>query len=233
MRVVTLLSDVLGYDSLAEITSEQRIRERFVDFAVTIDGVTRFLIEVKAAGLTIRDRHIEQAEHYAAQGNIPWVLLTNATTWNLYHLTFDEGIDYERVFSVDLESGSLDEAVSSLRIPHRKLIVKGAHETFWKGKLALSPKSVGRALLTESVLRLIRREMRHQKGFLIDIEDLAKALHELFTPEAREQVGPAKIRKGTRPKNLRPRKVKTKPQEEADISDHKIESPAPSPKDAS
>ena len=220
MRVVTVLSDVLGYDNLSEITSEQRIRERYVDFAVTIDGVTRFLVEVKAAGLTLRDRHIEQAEHYAAQGNIPWVLLTNASTLSLYHLTFDEGIDYERVFSIDLESGSLDEAVSSLRILHRKLIVKGEHERFWKEKLALSPESVGRALFTHGVIRLIRREMRHQKGFLIDIEDLAKVLHELFTPEAREQMGPAKIRKGTKPK-VRRRRSQEKDQK-ASIAENAI-----------
>ena len=71
LHVVRLLTDVLGYDELSEGTSEQRIRHRYVDFAVRIDGVTKFLIEVKAAKSPLRDRHIEQAEHYAAQKNIP------------------------------------------------------------------------------------------------------------------------------------------------------------------
>ncbi len=63
--------------------------------------------------------------------------------------------------------------------------------------------------------------MRHQKGFLIDIEDLAKALHELFTPEAREQMGPAKIRKGTKPK-VRRRPTQQKDQK-ASIAENAME----------
>ena len=216
IRVVRLLSDVLGYDELTEITSEQRIKRRYVDFAIKIDGVIKFLIEVKGAAVTLRDRFIEQSQRYASEGNIRWVILTNGVVWNLYHLTFEEGIDYERAFSVDLSSDPPDQAATFLGHLHRKAILKGKHETFWKERLALNPQSLGRALFAEEVLRLIRREVRRQEGFLIDIEDLAKALQGMFTPEARQQMGPVKVRGRQKPKRKqRPRRpasqAKSKP----------------------
>lgn len=197
MLVAKVLSDVLGYDELSEITAEQRIRDRFVDFAVKINGVTKFLVEVKAAGTKLRERHIDQAESYASRGNIRWALLTNGTAWNLYHLTFEEGIEYEQAFAVDLGSDeiSIDEAASQLGLLHRKSVLKGELERFWKERLALNPESLGNALFSEDVLRNIRREIRRRKGFMIDTEDLAKAIRELFAQEAREQMGPLKIRR--------------------------------------
>ena len=208
IRVIRLLADVLGYDELREITSEQRIKRRYVDFAIKLDGVVKFLIEVKPAAMTLRDRYIEQSQRYASEGNIRWVVLTNSVDWNLYHLTFEEGIDYAKAFAVDLSEDDLNEAVSLLGLLHKKSIVKGRLEKFWQEKQALSPKSIGRALFTEDVLRVIRREVRRNEGFQIDIEDLAQAVHELFTPEAREQMGPVKIR------TVRKAKRKPRPAEE-------------------
>ena len=216
LHVVRLLTDVLGYDELSEVTSEQRIRHRYVDFAVRIDGVTKFLIEVKAAKSPLRDRHIEQAEHYAAQENSPWVLLTNAVVWNLYHLTFEEGIDYVEAFSVDLRSDSIEEAASLLGILHRKAIAKRQHEKFWEERVALSAETLGRALFTKDVLNTIRREVRHDKKILVDPEDLAKALHDLFTTEARESMGPVKIRKSKKSQKRKRNPARRPPQPEAE-----------------
>ena len=103
-RLVKFFEEVLGYDSFTEITKEQQVKDKYVDLAIKIDDLVRFLVEIKAAGVTLRDRHIEQAERYAAESNIRWVLLTNGVVWNLYHLSFEEGIEYERVYSVDLSS---------------------------------------------------------------------------------------------------------------------------------
>ncbi len=53
---VTLVKDMLakifGYDKYEELTSEQQIRGTYCDLAVKIDGKIKFLIEVKAAGIT-------------------------------------------------------------------------------------------------------------------------------------------------------------------------------------
>ncbi len=201
-RISKVLEDALGYDPLTEVTREAQVKEKYVDIAVKIDGVIKFLIEVKSAATTLRDRHIDQAQHYAAEGNIPWVVLTNGIVWNLYHLSFDEGIEYTRAFSVDLSSDPFDGACERLGLLHRQSIKKGQLEEYWEQQVALSAESIGRALFTDEILKRIRREIRRHEGILIDEEDLGKALHDLLSVESRERIGPLKIR--------RTRKIRTR-----------------------
>ncbi len=81
-RLMMVFQDVLGYDPLTEITREMPIKTKYVDLALKIDGVIKLLVEAKAAGSDLRDRHIEQAKSYAAESNIRWVVLTNGVNWN-------------------------------------------------------------------------------------------------------------------------------------------------------
>ena len=193
-RIEEVLKGVLGYTT-EEITKESQIKGKFVDIAIKLNGVVRLLIEVKRAGVKLRDRHIEQAEGYAAKGNVRWVLLTNGVMWNLYHLTFEEGIESEHAFIVDLSSNSIEEAAEDLGILHRKSIMKGEHEKFWQRRLALSPESIAKVLFAENVLRFIRKEIRKREEILIDIEDIAKELFQTFSPTAQGRIGAVKIYK--------------------------------------
>jgi len=211
-RISRVLEEALGYDPMTEITRETQIRAKYVDIAVRINGSIRFLIEAKSAGTKLRDRHIDQAQHYAAEGNIPWVVLTNGVVWNLYHLTFDEGVEYTKAFSVDFREDSIDKCAEAIGVLHRRCIIKGQLEAYWEKRVALSPASIGRALFTFEALRLIRREIRRQEGILIDEEDLAASLHAMLSDEVREQVGPLKIRKGSkrRKRSRAPKEVSAK-----------------------
>lgn len=195
-RLIKMFEDVLGYDPISEISREAQMKNKYVDIALKVDGVVRLLVEAKAAGVVLRDRHIEQAQSYASRNNYQWVLLTNGVAWHLYHLTFEEGIEYERAFVVDLsDTDKLPLSTSLLSLLHRSSIRKGEHEAFWQKQKALGPASICRALLNEGVLRLLRREIRRDEGLLIDSEDLAAAIQSMLSPEARELAGPLKIRK--------------------------------------
>ncbi len=205
-RIVKMFEEVLGYNAMEEITREQQIKDKYVDFAIKVDGKTRFFVEAKAAGVTLRDRHIEQAKNYAANANIRWVLLTNGVAWNLYHLSFEEGIEEEQAFAVDLSSREdIDKAAQALGILHRQAVRRGDLEEFWQRRIALNPESISRVLFTEEMLRTIRRQIRKQQGMQVDEEDLAHAMHEMFSMEARERIGPLRIR--------RRRKAKAKKQD--------------------
>jgi predicted type IV restriction endonuclease len=195
LRLVKVFEDVLGWDGMSEISREAQLKNKYVDIALKIDNVTKLLVEAKAAGEKLRDRHVEQAERYASENNFRWVVLTNGVVWNLYHLTFDEGIEYEKAFSIDLSDGDhFDLNAQRLALLHRQAIEKGEHETFWERTSALNPESVGRVLFDEQVLSLIRRKIHQSQGILLDVEDLAAAIHDLFSDDARERVGPPKIR---------------------------------------
>lgn len=225
LRIIKVFEEILDYDPMSEITREAQIRDKYVDLAIKIDGAVKLLVEAKSAGTTLRDRHIDQAQHYAAEGNIKWVLLTNGVEWNLYHLSFDEGVEYVRAFSFDLAVDPVDKAAPLLGLLHRQGIKKGDLEEYWEHKAALSADSIGRALFTEQTLKFVRREIRRREGLLIDQEDLAKAIHEMLSTEAREQIGPLKIRK--RPKT----RVKVAPIATVTVpaSDQPAAVPAPDP----
>lgn len=207
-RIIKVFELVLGYSMLSEITRESNIKDKYVDLAIKIDGRIRLLVEVKSAGTVLRDRHIEQAERYAAEGNHRWVVLTNGTSWNLYHLTFEEGIEYERLFALDLaDAEAFDTSVSCLALLHRQCVRKGQLDDHWDKRVAMNPASVGKSLFSEAVLRLIRRDIRKRENLVVDEEDLAKAIHEMMTPEAREQIGPMRIRRKKKPTRRDPAEV--------------------------
>lgn len=193
-RVVKVFEDVLGYDALEEITRETAIKDKYCDLGIKIDGTIRLLVEVKSATTTLRERHIEQARNYAANSNLRWVLLTNGVQWILFHLTFEEGIEATQAFDADVELDA-DRASELLALLHKQSICKGAPDEYWQQKSALSAASIGNALFAEPVLMLIRREIRRRESLLIDVEDLGAALHGMFSTEAREQIGPFKIRR--------------------------------------
>lgn len=195
-RLIKLFEEVLGYDAMTDISREAQMKGKFVDIVLKVDGAVRLLVEAKAAGETLRERHIEQAQAYASRNNYPWVLLTNGVAWQLFHLTFEEGIDYETAFRVDLhEEGGFETAVVHLALLHKQALKRGELEAFWKKARALGPASIGPALMQETVLALIRREVRRSEGLLIDVEDLAKGIHDMLSPEARELIGPVRVRR--------------------------------------
>jgi len=195
-RLIKVFEEVLGYDMLTDVSRETQLKNKYVDIALKVDGVTRLLVEAKAAGEKLRDRHIEQAQAYASRNNYRWVLLTNGVVWNLYHLTFEEGIEYDRAFSIDLSHAqSVDDAADKLALLHKQAVKKNELEHFWEKSSALNPATIGKTIFSESVIALIRREIRKERGILIDPEDLIVAIHGILSAEARELIGPAKLRK--------------------------------------
>jgi predicted type IV restriction endonuclease len=193
-RIEKVFEDVLGYN-FKEISHELEVNCKYVDLAIKVDGTIKFFVEVKAAGKKLRQRHVEQVELYAAQGNIPWLLVTNGVEWKLYHLTITTGepVDFEQVFSVTLAEETIEESAEKLACLHRNSVKAGAHERFWEHQTALSAATIGRAIFTEGVLRHIRKEIHQRQEILIDIEDLAGAIHDLLTTEAKELIGPPKV----------------------------------------
>jgi hypothetical protein len=200
LRLCRFFEEVLGYDGLQDISRESQLKNKYVDICLKIDGRVRLLIEAKAADQQLRERHIEQAQSYASQNNYRWVILTNGVDWHLYHLTFEEGIESERAFEVSLASEDrFDEAAQRLALLHKQSIRKGELESFWEKTAALAASSIAKVLFSEDVLMFIRREIRKDTGLLIDPEDLGKSIHGMLSAEAREQIGPMRIRKRRRP----------------------------------
>ena len=108
MKIVTdMLEDVFGYDKYTEITSEYAIRGTYCDLAIKIDGEPKYLIEVKAIGLDLKDHHLRQAVNYGANHGIQWVILTNSIDWEIYRIRFEKPISHQLLCSLNFHELNL------------------------------------------------------------------------------------------------------------------------------
>ena len=164
--ITDFLAEVLGYDKYTEITTEFSVRSTFCDLAITIDGDLRYLIEVKSAGTDLKDNHLRQAVDYAANQGIEGVILTNGSCWHVHRVHFEQPIRSELVLNLDLldENRRTAEIVRDLALLSREATTTGSMEKYWKQKEATSRFVVGHLLLTESMLRLLRRHIRQLSG---------------------------------------------------------------------
>lgn len=160
--VVDMLAEIFGYDKYSEITSEHAIRGTFCDLAIKLDGTLEMLIEVKAIGLDLKDAHVKQAVDYAANQGVDWVVLTNAASWRVYKVTFGKPIDQDLVIEIDFCSlvPRQIKDVESLYLFCKEGWMKSVLGDYHTQKLALSRFSLAALVLSESVLDVIRRELR-------------------------------------------------------------------------
>lgn len=160
--VKDMLAVVFGYDKYTEVTSEHAIRGSYCDLATKLNGQVATLIEVKAIGLELKDQHVKQAVDYAANQGVDWVLLTNGLMWRVYHIQFTKPIDQELVVELDFSTLS-HRSIRDLELLYlwcKEGWVKSALGEYHVQKQALSRYFLGAVVLTDTVLEVIRRELR-------------------------------------------------------------------------
>jgi len=192
-RISKFFEEVLGYDVFSEISREHVVKERNVDYAIKLNGKVRFFIEVKQAGITLKERHIEQAENYAANSGVPWVLLTSGRYWQMYHLTFDDGIQSDLIWGVDLFDEDLKASSEKLSLLHKKSILKGELDDYHEKVKTLSPRSIVQAIFHESTLKVIRACLKKTTGVRVDEQELAEHIKTLISEESWKEIGEIKI----------------------------------------
>ena len=205
LRISKFFEDVLGYDIFEEISKEHMIKDRYVDYAIKLDGRIEYLVEVKQGGIKLREKHIEQASNYAANSGVEWVVLTNGRFWLLYHLTFDEGIQSDLVWSVDVLEDNPKVSAPKIALLHKKSVSKGELDDYLVKLETLSPKSIIEGIFQEDTLKLIAKHLRQVSGVRVDEQDLADNIKKMLSKEAWEEIGDVKIKRKRR--TVRPRKT--------------------------
>ena len=188
--------EVLGYDPLVgEIRKEIQVEDGYCDIAIVLDGkpnqecTPEFLVEAKSAEhkkLTVKN--IAQAESYASHFPVNWVLLTNGIDWQLYHLTFGNGIDRDLVFELnfleEMEKNNVDSVWDKLSILAKENVKDGSLETYYEQKQLLSPKNIVDILLGEEVLAKVRWKLNRKASERLEIKVVFDAVLHVLTPEA-------------------------------------------------
>jgi predicted type IV restriction endonuclease len=176
--VKDILSDILGYDKYAELTSEHNIRNTFCDLAIKLDNKLAFLLEVKAIGIELKDNHIKQAVDYAANQGCEWVVLTNAAEWRLYQVLFKKPISKHEVVRLDMLSASTrkQDDLEKLYALSREGLSNSAMNEYRDKKDATSRFMIAAILLhAESVKSVIRREI-HRVTDIIVTHDIVEEI---------------------------------------------------------
>lgn len=213
--VTDLLAEVFGYDKYHEVTSEHMIRGTYCDLAVTIEGKLRILIEVKAIGLDLKDKHLRQAANYAANQGCEWVALTNGIVWQIYKMDFGQQIKEELVIDFNiLEMNPRNPRdVESLYPLTREGIVKSALADYYVNKQATSRFILGALIVSEPVVSVIRRELRKMSpGLKVNTDKLRDVIErEVLKREVTEGDKADEARKKISKATAKAAKTKAKP----------------------
>jgi hypothetical protein len=176
-----MLSEICGYDKYLHVTSQYAIRGTYVDLAVKVDEEIRFLIEVKAIGIELKDAHVKQAIDYAANEGIEWVVLTNGANWRIYKVHFGQPIEKILVCELDAieASAKSPEALECFGNLSREGFSKSTMAEFLVHKQVTNKFTVAAVLQTDFILEVLRREIRRMSsGVKVEVEYLRSLLQE-------------------------------------------------------
>lgn len=160
--ITAMLSEIFGYDTFEEITSEIAIRGTFCDLATQIDKKIQSLIEAKAIFHELNYAHVTQAVGYASTKGIKWVVLTNGINWQIYKVTIDKSVDHEKIVEYDflnIDHHNQDHLKSLYRLT-KEGWMKSALNDYYEQRQALSKYSIAAILSTDSVLSVIRKNLK-------------------------------------------------------------------------
>jgi hypothetical protein len=160
--IADVLSNVFGYDKYAEITSEQAIRGTYCDLAIKSDGKIKYLVEVKAVGINLKDDHLRQAIGYGTNSGIQWIILTNGIDWQIHKLKFNRPVDHELVCSFDLISLNPKkcEDLEKIYLLCKEGTASAAIEEYHDHVQVVNRFMIGALCLTPPVINIIRRELK-------------------------------------------------------------------------
>jgi len=185
-----MLADIFGYDKYSELTSEFAIRGTYCDLAIKLDSKLSTLIEVKAIGIDLKESHVKQAIDYAANQGVDWVLLSNGVRWCVYHVLFTRPIQQELVIDIDFSTLNPKSTsdIETLYLWCKEGWQRSALGEFHTQKQALSRFFLGAMIVSDTVLEVVRRELRRvSPDVRIDIEQIrAVLINEVLKREVME-----------------------------------------------
>jgi hypothetical protein len=203
LMINSFLTDILGFLSIEEVKTEYMIRGTYADYVTQVNGKRYFIVEVKAMGLELSQKHLRQAVNYAANEGIEWALLTNGQHFNFYRIIFNKPIDYRKVFSVDLsDMRQFRVAVENLQYMTKQLILRKGLEHLWDKCAALEPSNISRLLYSKYIINFLRRQLRktHKSKFS---DDEIKGVITRVIEEQVKSTNPQRKRRRKRTRNIK------------------------------
>lgn len=180
LLVNDFLREVLGYSSNEEIKTEYEIGGGYADYVIQLGNKKRIVVEVKQLNIKLNENHLRQSLGYAAGEGIDWILLLNSRHFQLYKVIFAKPVSAKLVFNIDILAGSKSDN-QFFELMSKKSMSKNLLDEYWKKVDSLSPKSLSKYLFDESVLKLLRKNLKNATGVTFSYEDIVDSLYKLAT----------------------------------------------------
>lgn len=190
--VQKVLTDMLGWEMIGDVTQETGIKGGYCDFMVRYEGKPFAVVEVKKISGGLTENHLTQARHYAQDNPLNWVILTNGDEWQVHHLYYNKrrGENPEPMLFHLFTTSFTDTTIrASERVELLYLLSKEAKrhdelEAYHDLLQALSPQELAKRLMREDVMDRIRIGIKNDIGFRIDNDELAERIAEIIKDEA-------------------------------------------------
>ena len=230
--VIAILEEVFGFDKYSEITKEHPIPGgKYCDIAIKTDKKIEYLIEVKAIGSDLTERHLNQVIGYAVHEGIDWVVLTNGIIWEVHYVKVQEhaGVKSTKLVSFDFTTINprKKEDQEVLFNLCKRGVAKNVIDEFHERLQIVNRYTIGVVMLSEPVINVIRKELRNIKnGLKVSNEEIEELISEevlkrdLIESEVAQQAK-KKIQKILNKKTKKPRpekKIATSDDHEAEAS---------------
>ncbi len=185
MVVNRILTDVLGFDEFSDLTTEYSVKGEFADYGIRIDRDLVAFIEVKRIATKLAAKHLRQAEMYAVNEGVEWIILTNAAQWRAYHLSAGLPVVIDLALEVNLLSDEPpSKKAAQLFYLTRESLKRRQLDEVWKAKRATSPESLASVIVSPSVTEAIRKELWRSTKQRVDGDEIARLLREtVLRPE--------------------------------------------------
>jgi len=181
LMINSFLTEVLGYAPIDDVKTEYMIRGTYADYVVQTKGVRHFLVEVKALGIELSEKHLRQTIHYGADEGIDWALLTNGRQFDFYRIFFEKPINERKVFSIDLSDYSkLKLSTETIQYLHKRSVTAKGLDRLWNKCIALDPRTVAGLFHNQPILNFIKRALKKKYKHKFTDEEVENSIDRII-----------------------------------------------------
>ena len=174
------LRNVLGYTQNEEIKTEYEISGGYADYVIQIGKKKKFVVEVKSLGTKLNENHLRQSLGYSAGEGVDWILLLNGKQFQLYKVIFAKPVYTRLVFDIDLlNNQDYKDCFDLFQLLTRKSISKNLLDDYWKKVDSLSPISLSKYLFDESIIKLLKKNLKNKTGINFSGDDILASIHQI------------------------------------------------------
>lgn len=176
-----MLADMMGWDKFSDITKEYEIKRGFCDLGIKINDKAHILVEVKAIGVSLGEKHLRQLRTYANDQGADWIILTNGAEWEVYKVLFRKPITTEMVFTLNfLEINARNKkAVEQIYSISKEGSKKGVLNQMHEESQVTNCFVIAGLIMSEPVIKVLKREIKKlNKSVKVDDAFLLNMLKE-------------------------------------------------------